>query len=118
MSEEKFLYSNFKKLEINPKCAKKIARIQSSFERFANHMVKVCRENKESTQGMIRMQEACVWFCRAIAVMSAYDIHRKKEVIVEIEPQKVEEYIEEEGDNVGNVPPIIIVKKKRVFIKK
>lgn len=103
MSEENLSFYNFKKLEISPACGKKIARIQSIFERLAPGIMKMCRENKESAQGLIRLQEACVWFCRSVAIMSAYDIERKKKSI-----QEAGEIQEEENDNIGNTDQVSI----------
>lgn len=84
----------------------------------------MCRNNKESEQAIIRLQEACVWFCRSIAKAGAYDLHRKKNPEeVERKVEVKEEIIEEEGDDIGNREPIIkeptvIFKKKRQYIKK
>jgi hypothetical protein len=95
MKEQKIL---FQKLDINKKSAKNIHFIQLSFERFCENMSRKCPSSEEKQQAIYRMQEACVWFCRALA---QNQINKKESInleLVKVEPIKVEPTPEELAD--------------------
>ena len=45
-----------------------IAQVQKEFELFWRSIQKKCPQNSEKTLAMRKMQEACMWFTRAIAI--------------------------------------------------
>ncbi len=59
----------FKRIHTNPEVeGKAIAEIQNEFEKFWRNIQKKSPHNSERTLALRKMQEACMWFCRAIAI--------------------------------------------------
>jgi hypothetical protein len=59
----------FKRVTTDPqKEGKLIAEVQEEFEKFWSKLAKKCPVNSERTMAMRKMQEACMWMGRAIAL--------------------------------------------------
>lgn len=59
----------FKRIPVDNKTTgAKIAETQDKFEKFWYELNRVCDRNSEKTMAMRKMQEACHWLCRAIAL--------------------------------------------------
>jgi len=59
----------FKRIKINPeKEGTKIAQTQDAFEAFWRDLSRKCPPNSEKTMAMRKMQEACMWLTRGIAL--------------------------------------------------
>jgi len=59
----------FKRVQTNPeKEGKLIGRTQEEFEIFWRGISKKCPKNSERTMAMRKMQEACMWLTRGIAL--------------------------------------------------
>lgn len=112
-SAKEFSPSRFKKLEITPKCARKIAYIQHSFEIFCERMLSKCIDNEESRQAVIRLQESCVWFSRSIAMMSAYSNYKKSMSLDSVDKQ----VISAPSESTPLVKTKITFKKKKIISK-
>lgn len=132
----------FKKASIPKVKAQKISYLQESFEKFWIHVQSVVPATEEKELGKRRLQEACVWFSRAIATR-AFDNVQKKLLVEQsdepikapiltpekiaknervdkaaIEREKAKEFDKEE--NKGNLKPsttIITKKRKSSLIK-
>jgi hypothetical protein len=57
----------FKRLKTNEETAALIKKIQDDFEAMWMPLNKSINPNAEKTLGMRKMQEACMWLCRAAA---------------------------------------------------
>lgn len=59
----------FKRIEVNRETTGiQIAKTQEEFEKFWRMLNRMCPPNSEKTLALRKMQEACMWFCRALAV--------------------------------------------------
>jgi hypothetical protein len=59
----------FKRIHINPETeGKLIAEVQTEFEKFWRNIQRKAPHNSERTLALRKMQEACMWFTRAIAI--------------------------------------------------
>jgi len=59
----------FKRIPIdNDKEGLLIQKVQDEFENFWRDLVKRCPSNSERTMAMRKMQEACMWLTRSIAI--------------------------------------------------
>lgn len=59
----------FKRIHTNPEIeGKAIAEVQNEFEKFWRNIQKKAPHNSERTLALRKMQEGCMWFCRAIAI--------------------------------------------------
>lgn len=56
----------FKRVHVED--GKPIADLQIEFEKFWKRISPLVEKNAEKTQGMRKLQEACMWFTRAIAL--------------------------------------------------
>lgn len=114
----------FVKIKTSKKTSKKIMFIQQSFERFGAYLLKRCPNNDERKLGIRRLQEACVWFCRSVAVKD-FVPEETEEVLISEPAMKIptpeeiaEQKEDEEAIKKANAPlPIITIKKRVRFIK-
>lgn len=114
----------FVKIKTSKKTSKKIMFLQQSFERYGGYLLKRCPNNEERQLGMRKLQEACVWFCRSMAVKDfvpdvVEEIITTEPVIKILTPEEIAEQEEdEEAIKKANAPaPVIIIKKRVPFIK-
>lgn len=116
-----------KKPKLSKRKAKRIAKMQASFERFWGYLDKVCPDNDEHQQGLYRLQESCVWLCRSIVNGPyKYEIKEKAEdetpeiiaMKLAAEKEDQEAIIKANLIEPPSCIPNVIVKKRRFQINK
>lgn len=98
--------------------------LQQSFERYGGYLIKRCPNNEERQLGIRKLQEACVWFCRSMAVKDFIpdvieEILTPEPEIKILTPEEIAEQLEdEEAIKKANATiPTITIKKRISYVK-
>lgn len=106
----------FKRVEFNsPTAGQDIAQVQAAFEDFWKSISPKCDRNSEKTQAMRKLQEACMWFTRAIA-LNAFKPESDSETVVErrLPPETL---VCRDFYEAASTRPIITIKKSKEYVK-
>ena len=111
----------FTRINTTKKTGIKINMLQNSFEKFCASVIGRCPDNNQREVAIQKMQEACIWFCRSIAMRDFTPPEIKNEIRKELTLEEMEEIkLDEEAIKKANqITTSILVKKSKIqLIKK
>ena len=73
----------FRKIPTDDATYEDIKLLQTDFEKFWNIINKKVKTNAEKTLGMRKLQEACVWFCRSLAITNDFKRGTQEKTLTE-----------------------------------